>query len=623
VPFASSVADTTGFQIHSTLTVPLRTTTVLGAIQVLNKELDSGTQGEFTDADLEFLQEIAEYSSSLLHRMLDPKFMPNEEDAARFVARLTELPLVTKADAIECDAALIATVGDTLIRSEGVFPYRRVGTSSVAVLMVNPLDYTRREIFTRQTELTIEEVSVVSAPFFDALVAKYFRGPAAGRLTCEAVNINAVAEALASTYSVKEEAPKLTAADLEREDSAPMIQLINRLVEDAYLCGASDIHIEPTHKDVLVRYRIDGRCQDTLQLPKEAAGAIVARIKIMCNLDISECRLPQDGRIEFKRFSSKSFDIDLRVATGPVGHGEKVVLRILDKSRSALPLGALGFSDENLTKYRDCIRQPYGMILHCGPTGSGKSMTLYSALGELNTRDLNIQTAEDPIEYTLPGLNQAQMNSQIGLTFARALRSFLRMDPDVILVGEIRDRETAQIAVEAALTGHLLVSTLHTNDAPSTVARLSEMGVERFNISGSLVGICAQRLLRRVCRTCRIPYEPKGREEEIIQRALGWSGQIFKASPNGCPACGGQGYKTRIGIHELLINSEEITEAINKEAEVAELKRIAIRSGMKTLHQDSMLKVQLGITTMEESLATAPPDQTALNHHIAPITQFA
>jgi type IV pilus assembly protein PilB len=221
---------------------------------------------------------------------------------------------------------------------------------------------------------------------------------------------------------------------------------------------------------------------------------------------------------------------------------------------------------------------------------------------------VNIQTAEDPIEYTLPGLNQMQMNRQIGLTFARALRCYLRMDPDVILVGEIRDEETAGIACEAALTGHLLVSTLHTNDAPSTVTRLSEMGIEPFNISASLVCVCAQRLLRRVCKNCKSPYEPAGREKEIIEKAIGWSGQIFKANPQGCPVCNGMGYKGRVGIHELMVNSEALTEGINKEIEVAELKRIAMKNGMKTLHQDSILKVKMGLTTVEEALSNVPPD---------------
>jgi type IV pilus assembly protein PilB len=283
-------------------------------------------------------------------------------------------------------------------------------------------------------------------------------------------------------------------------------------------------------------------------------------------------------------------------------------MRILDKQKSTLPLVALGFSDENLAKYRECIRQPYGMILHCGPTGSGKSMTLYSALGEINSPDVNIQTAEDPIEYTLAGVNQMQMNRQIGLTFARALRCYLRMDPDIILVGEIRDEETAGIAVEAALTGHLLVSTLHTNDAPSTVTRLTEMGIEVFNISASLICVCAQRLLRRVCKNCKVKYEAEGREKEILEKAIGWSGEIYKTAAGGCHLCGGTGYKGRVGIHELMVNSEAITEAINKKVEIAELKRAAMRSGMKTLHQDSMLKVKVGLTTMEDALANVPPD---------------
>jgi type IV pilus assembly protein PilB len=398
------------------------------------------------------------------------------------------------------------------------------------------------------------------------------------------------------------------AEELEDEDSAPIIQLANRIIEDAYITGASDIHVEPMEKELLIRYRIDGLCQEKLRLPKQVTNALVSRLKIMCNLDIAERRMPQDGRIVFKKFTKKNIDIDLRVATGAMNFGEKVVMRILDKQKSTLPLTALGFSEENLARYRECIRQPYGMILHCGPTGSGKSMTLYSALSEINAPDINIQTAEDPIEYTLVGINQMQMNRQIGLTFARALRCYLRMDPDVILVGEIRDKETAEIAIEAALTGHLLVSTLHTNDAPSTVARFSEMGAELFNISASLVCVCAQRLLRRVCKSCRQPYEPKGREKEIIEKAIGWSGQIHKINPHGCHLCGGSGYKGRVGIHELMVNSEDLTEAINKEAVTAEIKRIAMRTGMKTLHQDSMLKVKDGTTSMEEALANVPPD---------------
>ena len=392
------------------------------------------------------------------------------------------------------------------------------------------------------------------------------------------------------------------------EESGPIIQLSNRIIEDAYYAGTSDIHIEPQEKDLIVRYRIDGVCHEKLRLPVKVGPALVARFKIMCNLDIAERRLPQDGRIVFKQFTKKGVDIDLRVSTAPLNHGEGVVMRILDKQKSTLPMTALGFSEDNLAKYRSVITQPYGMILHCGPTGSGKSMTLYSALNEINSPELVIRTAEDPIEYTLAGINQMQMYRQIGLTFASALRAFLRQDPDIILVGEIRDKETANIAVEAALTGHLLISTLHTNDAPSTVARLTDMGVEPFMISSSLLCVCAQRLMRRVCKQCRQQIEPSPREKELLEKALGWSGPIYKAAPKGCPKCGGSGYKGRVGIHELMVTNEELIEGINKGLETAELKKIATRGGMKTLHQDSLLKVKEGLTTMEEAIANVPPD---------------
>ena len=604
-PFMSSMAKTTGFEVRSMLTVPLKTNIVIGAIQVLNKELAAGTDGEFTDKDLVMLKEVAEYSAALLQRMLDPKFQLSADDTAKFVSKLTDLPLVTKIEDVEIDEKLVTTTGDALIRREGIFPHKHCGEKAVGVLMANPLDYAKREAFSQATELAIEEVRVVSATLFEALIKKYFKESKSGP---ENVDVGAAMEAVSTAYSVDEAAVEMSAADMESEDSAPIIQMTNRIIEDAYIQGASDIHIEPMEKELLIRYRIDGLCQEKLRLPKQAANALVTRLKIMCNLDISERRLPQDGRIVFKRYTKKNMDIDLRVATGPMKDGEKVVMRILDKQKSTLPLPMLGFSDENLARYRECIRQPYGMILHCGPTGSGKSMTLYSALGEVNTPDVNIQTAEDPIEYTLAGINQMQMSRAIGLTFARALRCYLRMDPDIILVGEIRDEETAGIAVEAALTGHLLVSTLHTNDAPSTVARIGEMGVEPFNISASLVCVCAQRLLRRVCKACKVPYELEGREKDIMKKAIDWTGQVFKANPQGCPTCGGNGYKGRVGIHELMINSEELTEAINKEVEVAGLKRIAMKNGMKTLHQDSMLKVKMGLTTIEEALSNVPPD---------------
>jgi type II secretory ATPase GspE/PulE/Tfp pilus assembly ATPase PilB-like protein len=596
-----------GFEVNSMLTVPLIGNKTIGAIQVLNKEPVAGTDGQFTEKDLQLLQEVAEYSAALIQRMLDPKFELSPDDTAKFVARLTDTPLVTSESEIEIDDKLIQVIGDAVIRREGIFPHKQLSPNAVAVLMSNPLDYAKRESFQIATELHIEEIRVASASFIESLIKKHFKTAEAGAGDTN-VDISGVVEVIGDAYSLDGGTGDVSPEDLESEESAPIVQLANRIIEDAYISGASDINIEPQEKNLIVRYRVDGICSEKLRLPSQVSNALCTRLKIMCNLDIAERRLPQDGRIVFKKYTKKNIDIDLRVATGPMNHGEKVVMRILDKQKTTLPLPALGFSDENLERYRHCIQQPYGMILHCGPTGSGKSMTLYSALAEINEPDINIQTAEDPIEYTLPGLNQMQMNRQIGLTFARALRCYLRMDPDVILVGEIRDSETAGIAVEAALTGHLLVSTLHTNDAPSTVSRIGEMGVEPFNVSASLLCVCAQRLMRRVCKNCKVAYEPEGREKMLIEKAIGWSGQIYKANPQGCPTCGGLGYKGRVGIHELMTNSEELTAAINKEVEVAELKRIAMRGGMKTLHQDSMLKVKQGVTTIEEALANVPPD---------------
>jgi len=414
-----------------------------------------------------------------------------------------------------------------------------------------------------------------------------------------------VVKAMGIDFAEKEEV--ISEDDFTDEESAPVIKLANRIIEDAYYSDGSDIHLDPFENDSRIRVRVDGILQEKLRIPKKVSGSLMARFKVMAELDIAEKRKPQDGRIVFKQFNRRGLDIDLRVSTAPLNHGEGIVMRILDKQKSTLPLDALGFSPRNLKLYRGLIERPYGMILHCGPTGSGKSMTLYSALNVINSPEICIRTAEDPIEYTLPGLAQMQMMPRIGLTFAAALRSFLRQDPDIILVGEIRDRETAQIAVEAALTGHMLFSTLHTNDAPSTVQRLTEMGIEPFMISASLVCVCAQRLMRRVNKATRIPYEPTGNEKEIIERAIGWSGQIFKASEVEGSAAGPP-YKGRVGIHELMGISEDLNMAINEGVETAKLKEVAVINGMHTLHQDSMEKVKEGLTTMEEALATVPPD---------------
>jgi type IV pilus assembly protein PilB len=434
----------------------------------------------------------------------------------------------------------------------------------------------------------------------------------------DAVGFGDVLESLNIQYGTDADG-EISEEDLE-DDSSPIVQLASRIIEEAYYSGGSDIHIEPFENEARVRVRVDGICQAKLSFPPKVCRSLLARLKVMANLDIAERRLPQDGRIVYKQFNRKNIDVDLRVSTAPLNYGEGCVMRILDKQKSTLPLTALGFSPENLERYREIILRPYGMILHCGPTGSGKSMTLYSALNEINDPELCIRTAEDPIEYTLPGLCQMQMHRKIGLTFAAALRAFLRQDPDIILVGEIRDKETAQIAVEAALTGHLLFSTLHTNDAPGTISRLTEMDIEPFMISASLLCVCAQRLLRRACKTCRQLYEPEGRERDLMLRALDWSGPVHRAPTQGCPACGGVGYKGRVGIHELMVISEDLVKGINGGYETAKLKRICIRNGMKTLHQDSLLKVRDGITTIHEAIGNVPADMEDIRKIMAAAT---
>jgi type IV pilus assembly protein PilB len=482
-------------------------------------------------------------------------------------------------------------------RTNKVLPVGVVGERLVIALS-NPFNLAAATLAQEEAKMKVTVLLALEKEIDDKLKDKQDRPKSEGFAD--------VVGALDESFGV-DEVKDMTEADLE-EESAPIIKLANRIIEDAYYSGGSDIHIEPFETYARIRVRIDGICQEKLRIPPKVVTALVARLKVMANLDIAEKRLPQDGRIVYKQFNRKGIDLDLRVSTAPLNHGEGVVMRILDKQKSTLPLTALGFSAENLTKYREVIQRPYGMILHCGPTGSGKSMTLYSALNEISTPDVVIRTAEDPIEYTLEGLCQMQMHRKIGLTFASALRAFLRQDPDIILVGEIRDKETAQIAVEAALTGHLLFSTLHTNDAPSAIARLTDMEIEPFMLSASLICVCAQRLMRRCCKNCKEKYLPEGREAELLERALKWNGEVYRANPKGCPICGGAGYKGRIGIHELMTVSDDLIHGINTGMESSKLKRIAVRDGMKTLHQDSLLKVKEGTTSLVEALSTVPPD---------------
>jgi type IV pilus assembly protein PilB len=386
-------------------------------------------------------------------------------------------------------------------------------------------------------------------------------------------------------------------------ESAPIIKVSNLILIEALKAGASDIHVEPYEKEFRVRFRVDGVLHNIMALPLRARDALISRLKIMAKLDISEKRLPQDGRIKIRlRVEDRSRDLDLRVSTVPTLFGEKVVMRLLDKSKLQLDMTFLGFEPESLRQFKDSIERPYGIVLVTGPTGSGKTNTLYSAISQLNDPEVNIMTAEDPIEFNLVGINQVQMKEQIGLTFAAALRSFLRQDPDIILVGEIRDFETAEIAVKAALTGHLVLSTLHTNDAPSTINRLMNMGIEPFLVATSVNAICAQRLVRRICTTCAEEIETPPQ----TLMSVGFSADEVKSLKTkrgrGCDRCKRTGYKGRVGLYEVLLFSDEIRDMILSGASSVELKRKAIEEGMLNLRMSGLQKIRDGVTTIEEVL---------------------
>ncbi len=386
--------------------------------------------------------------------------------------------------------------------------------------------------------------------------------------------------------------------EVVREVEAPIVKLVNGIFVNAIKAGASDIHIEPYEKALRVRYRIDGVLYAVMNLPVKIKNALTSRVKIMSKLDIAERRLPQDGRIKLKL--GKKREIDFRVSTLPCLFGEKTVLRILDKSNLQIDMTKLGFEKDQLKDFMEAIEEPYGMVLVTGPTGSGKTTSLYSALNHLNKPGVNIMTAEDPVEYNFHGINQVQIKEDIGLTFASALRSFLRQDPDIIMVGEIRDFETAEISVKAALTGHLVLSTLHTNDAPSTITRLLNMGIEPFLVSSSVILILAQRLARKICGKCKV-------EENMSESALlklGFTEEELKEvkpfKGKGCPDCNNSGYKGRVALYEVMPVKDELKELILEGASSQELKRLAIRLGMKTLRRSGLNKIKDGVTSIEE-----------------------
>jgi type IV pilus assembly protein PilB len=512
-----------------------------------------------------------------------------------FISRQYGIPAVDLSY-FEIDSAVIKLIPYEVAKRYEILPLSRVG-SSLTIAMADPTNVFALDDIKFMTGYNVEPVVVAENEIEEAIERAY---SARGEDNLESVI--ASLDGAEAHLELQEEEAEMNLEDLEKAaDQAPIVRLVNMILTDAVKRGASDIHLEPYEKEYRVRFRMDGVLQTIMSPPMKAKDAITSRLKIMAKLDISEKRLPQDGRIMLKmNIDRKKKQLDFRVSTLPTLWGEKVVLRLLDKENLRLDMTKLGFEPESLEKFQRAILKPYGMVLVTGPTGSGKTNTLYSAISLVNKVDTNIMTAEDPVEFQLAGVNQVQMKEQIGLNFAAALRSFLRQDPNIILVGEIRDFETAEIAIKAALTGHLVLSTLHTNGAPETISRLMNMGIEPFLVATSVHLIAAQRLVRRVCKDCAAPVEVP---IEALVRA-GYTPEEARQTKvmkgRGCPTCNNSGYKGRVALYEVMEIGEELRELILVGASAMELKKKAVDNGMITLRRSGLIKVMQGVTTMEE-----------------------
>jgi type IV pilus assembly protein PilB len=527
-------------------------------------------------------------------------------------------------DLFNIEPSVISLIPHEVASKHSVLPLSRVG-ATLTLAMVDPTNVFAMDDVKFMTGLNVEPV-VVAEGSVQLAIAKYYgssreielatlpseelptngsKSNGNGAITHDdLVSLDSLDFDTSQTEDVEvlEDNEEIDLSTLSRmSEDAPVVRLTNVLLVDSLRRGASDIHIEPYEKELRIRFRIDGVLYDVMHPPLKMRDALISRIKIMSKLDISEKRLPQDGRIKIKvKVDSRSRELDFRVSTLPTLFGEKVVLRLLDKQNLMLDMTKLGFEPESLTKFKRNISKPYGMVLVTGPTGSGKTNTLYSALQSLNTVDTNIMTAEDPVEFNLPGINQVQMKEQIGLNFAAALRSFLRQDPNIVLVGEIRDFETAEIAIKAALTGHLVLSTLHTNDAPSTISRLMNMGIEPFLVATSVNLIQAQRLIRRICKDCKQdhPMPPEALIEVGFTTEECKTMKTFKGK--GCATCNNTGYKGRIGLYEVMEITDELRELILIGASALELRKKAVDDGMITLRESGLHKIRAGVTTLEE-----------------------
>ena len=500
-------------------------------------------------------------------------------------------------DNINLDPETVKLIPDNLAKRYNVIPIELVDNMRIRLAMADPSDI-----------LAIDDIRLVTGYDIDPVIAtesslKKVIGTQFGSTDLAEVEdvTKEISAADFGDMEVEDNAEDEVSLDEMKQlvDEAPIVRVVNLIISQAINDKTSDIHIEPDAKSVRVRYRVDGVLHEVMQPPKHIQAPMVSRIKIMSSLDIAERRIPQDGKIHLKHDGR---EYDLRVSTLPCVHGEKVVMRILDRGSVMIGLGKLGFYPEIQAQLETMVDKPYGMVLVTGPTGSGKSTTLYSILNRLNTVGVNIMTVEDPVEYQIAGINQVQQNNKAGLTFAAALRSFLRQDPDIIMVGEIRDGETAGIAVESALTGHLVLSTLHTNDSPGAITRLTEMGIEPFLCSSSIICVLAQRLARTICSNCKEAYIPPTESIRKFGLAAYTDSEITFYKGRGCDTCKMSGYKGRTGIHELLVMSDRLRSLVLQRASTAELRQCAIEEGMKTMPDDGLRKVLDGITTIEECL---------------------
>ena len=550
-----------------------------------------------TTEQLEQAVKLQKESHSRLASALVKLGFLSDEDVTNFLSRQYGVPAINLSY-FEIDPAVVKLIPYETAKRYQILPLSRVG-ASLTIAMVDPTNVFAMDDIKFMTGFNIEPVVASESSILEGIEKAYGTSKEA-ELEQVMQSINDSGEG--TDIEVQAEAQELELKELEKAaDEAPIVKLVNLVLTDAVKRGASDIHMEPYEKEFRVRFRIDGVLQLIMNPPLKLKDAITSRLKIMAKLDISEKRLPQDGRIMLKmNIGGKKKQLDFRVSTLPTLWGEKIVLRLLDKENLRLDMTKLGFEQESLVKFEKAILKPYGMVLVTGPTGSGKTNTLYSAISRLNQPDTNIMTAEDPVEFQLGGVNQVQMKEQIGLNFAAALRAFLRQDPNIILVGEIRDFETAEIAIKAALTGHLVLSTLHTNGAPETITRLMNMGIEPFLVATSVHLICAQRLIRHICKDCAEPVEMPVQAliDEGYSPEEAKTVQIMKGK--GCATCNKTGYKGRTGLYEVMEVDDEIKELVLVGASALELKKKAIERGMITLRRSGLIKVAQGWTTLEE-----------------------